>query len=193
MRDVSLGDTRFLINEQILGQNIRALRAASGESLDVVARRAGITKSTLSKIENGQTSSPIATLLAIAKALGVRISDFFREEESPRWTLTRKGKGLAIVRDGSRLGYSYEALAAEFPGKPAEPFLLTVSPGDKEGRFQHPGHEFIHLLSGRIAFTVGDDRLEMGPGDSLYFDATIPHRLKLLGKAPARFLCLFIA
>lgn len=186
-------DTRFLINEQILGQNIRALRAAAGESLDVVARRAGITKSTLSKIENGQTSSPIATLLAIAKALNVRISDFFHEEAAPRWALTRKGKGLGIVRDGSRLGYTYEALAAGFPGKAVEPFLLTVSPGDKEGKFQHPGHEFLHVLSGRIAFTVGEERMELGAGDSLYFDATIPHRLKLLGKAPAKFLCLFIS
>jgi len=158
----------------------------------VVARRAGITKSTLSKIENGQVSSPIATLIVIAKALNARVSEFLQEEAAPRFVLTRKGQGSAIARNGSKFGYSYEALAADFPGKSVEPFLLTVSPGDKEGHFRHPGHEFIHLLSGRIAFTVGEERMELGPGDSLYFDATLPHILKLAGDKPARFLCLFI-
>ena len=158
----------------------------------MVARRAGITKSTLSKIENGQGSAPIATLISIAKALGVGVSEFLREDAAPRFVLTRKGKGASIARKGSQLGYSYEALAADFPGKSVEPFLLTVSPGNKEGRFRHPGHEFIHVLSGRIAFAVGDEKMELEPGDSLYFDATLSHTLKLLGKTEARFLCVFI-
>ena len=180
------------MNEQILGANIRTLRLAAGESLAVVADRAGITKGTLSKIENGRVSSPIATLISIAKAIGVPVSELLQEKTSPRLVLTRKGKGRTLARTGSKLGYSYEALAADFPGKVVEPFILTVSPGDKEGRFRHPGHEFLHVLSGRIAFSVAHERMELNPGDSLYFDASLPHTLKLLGKTPARFLCVFI-
>lgn len=181
------------MNEQDVGTNIRTLRLAAGVTLAEVADRAGLTKSTLSKIENGQTSSPISTLVAIAGALGVHLSEFFREEKSaPRYLLTRKGKGRSIVRDGTRLGYAYEALAADFPDKPLEPFLLTISPGDQEGTFRHSGQEFVYMLSGRVSFTVGDEVLTLQAGDSLYFDPTQTHKVHLLGKTPARFLCLFI-
>lgn len=179
--------------EKSVGENIRTIRLAARASLTEVAKRSKLTKSTLSKIENGQISSPISTLLPIAAALGVRLGEFFREiEERPRHVLTRKGKGNVIVRDGSRLGYAYEALAVDFPNKPAEPFLLTISPGDKEGCFRHKGHEFIYMLSGKINFTLGQEKMILRPGDSLYFDPTLPHALKLLSKTPARFLCLFI-
>jgi transcriptional regulator with XRE-family HTH domain len=181
------------MDERMVGENIRAIRLASKVSLTEVARRAGMTKSTLSKIETGQTSSPISTLVAVASVLGVRLADFFREEAGrPRFVLTRKGRGKTIVRDGTRLGYSYEALAVDYPDKPVEPFLLTISPGDKEGRFRHGGHEFIHLLSGGLEFGLGKEKFEMQAGDSLYFDPTQTHVLKPLNGKPARFLCLFI-
>ncbi len=181
------------MNEGMVGENIHSIRLASAVSLTEVAKRAGMTKSTLSKIENGQTSSPISTLTAIAGALGVRLAEFFVEAaEAPRYVLTRSGKGKTIVRDGSRLGYSYEALAVDFPNKLAEPFLLTISPGDKEGRFKHDGHEYIHMLVGDIEFTLGDEKFELHPGDSLYFDPRLTHILKPLKKKPARFLCFFI-
>ena len=181
------------MDERMVGENIRTIRLASKVSLTEVARRAGMTKSTLSKIENGQTSSPISTLVAVASAMGVRLAEFFREAPGPtRFLLTRKGKGKKIARDGTRLGYTYEALAVDFPNKPVEPFLLTISPGDKEGRFQHSGHEFIHMLSGDIAFTLGDEKFDLHPGDSLYFDPKQTHILKPLKNKPARFLCLFV-
>ena len=190
---VSCGDTRYLVDERSVGENIRAIRFATKASLTEVAKRAGMTKSTLSKIENGQTSSPISTLVAVASALGVHLAEFFRESTKPsRFILTRRGKGKTIVRDGTRLGYSYEALAVDFPDKPVEPFLLTISPGDKEGRFRHGGHEFIHMLSGDIDFTLGEETFQLHAGDSLYFDPTQTHILKPLHKKPARFLCFFI-
>jgi transcriptional regulator with XRE-family HTH domain len=181
------------MDERMVGENIRAIRLASNVTLTDVAKRAGITKSTLSKIENGQTSSPISTLVAVAAAMGVHLAEFFREAaEAPRLVFTRKGKGKTIVRDGTRLGYSYEALAVDYPDKPVEPFLLTISPGDKEGHFQHGGQEFVYLLSGELEFTVGAEKFRMHPGDSLYFDPKQKHTLKPLNKKAARFLCLFI-
>jgi transcriptional regulator with XRE-family HTH domain len=178
------------MNEKTVGENIRAIRLASRASLTEVAKRA---KSTLSKIENGQTSSPISTLVPIAAALGVHLGDFFREKKaSTRYILTRKEKGKVIVRDGSRFGYAYEALAIDFLNKPVEPFLLTISPGDKVGSFRHKGHEFFYMISGKIEFTHGEEKMVMQSGDSLYIDSTITHRTRLLSKTPARFLCLFI-
>jgi transcriptional regulator with XRE-family HTH domain len=117
------------MDERQIGQNIRALRTSRGLSLTEAAKRAGLSKSSLSKIEKAQVSSPIATLLAVASALDVHLSRFFVESEAvPTHVVTRNGKAPVISRGGSEYGYSYQALALEMPEKSAEPFLLTVRP-----------------------------------------------------------------
>ncbi len=181
------------MDEQAIGANIRRLRQEAGLTLTALAGDAGLTKSTLSKIETGQVSAPISTFLRIADGLSVPLSEFFIEPEAdPPYVLTRKGQGRIITRDGSKFGYAYEALALEMRRKRVEPFLLTVNPGDKGGEFRHGGQEFIYMLTGRLRFTVGDDELILRPGDSLYFDPQHAHTSAVVGKTPAKFICVFI-
>ena len=162
-------------------------------TLTALAARAGMTKSALSKIETGRISSPISNLLRIAVALNVSISEFFMEAESaPAYVLTRKGKGHVIARDGSQWGYTYEVLAAEMKEKLGEPFILTIRPGDRDGRFQHGGEEFIYMLSGCMEFTVDGTSLRLAPGDSLYFNPAHVHTTRVIGRNPARFVCVFL-
>jgi len=176
-----------------MGANIRELRQRASLTLTALARKAQMTKSTLSKIETGQVSSPISSLLRIAEALDVTISEFFVEaEKQPPFILTKKGQGQIIARDGSQWGYAYEALALKLKQKIGEPFLLTVRPGDPKGKFQHGGQEFIYMLSGRMDFTIGGAPVQLHPGDSLYFDPSLVHTTRVLGKKPARFLCIFM-
>jgi mannose-6-phosphate isomerase-like protein (cupin superfamily) len=92
--------------------------------------------------------------------------------------------------DERMVGESVRAIG--MGSKPAQSFLRTISPGDKKGNFKHGGHEFIDMLSGDIAFTIGEEKLGLHAGYSLYFDLTHTHTLKLLHKKPARFPCLFI-
>jgi len=152
-----------------------------------------MTKSTLSKIETGQISSPVSTLLSIAAALGVRLADFVREDEGQKnYVLTRKGEGRNIVRDGTRFGYAYEALGVDFPGRLANPFILTMRPGDKAGQFRHGGQEFFYLLTGELEFTIAGDVLHLKPGDFIYFDPAHLHKTRLIGRKVARALTCFI-
>jgi len=181
------------MDEQTIGANIRRLRQAAGLTVTALARHAQLTKSTLSKVENGQVSSPIATLMRVAEALQVPLAEFFIEEPAAKpFVLTRKGDGTVITRDGSRFGYAYEALALDMRAKLAEPFVLTICPGDPIGEFCHGGEEFIHMLSGRMEFTVGEHTMILRAGDSLYFDPTKKHTTKVLGSRPAKFVCVFI-
>ena len=183
----------YRMDEQLIGANIRRIRQAAGLTVTAVAEAAQLTKSTLSKVEKGQISSPVSTFLRIAGALEVPLADFFAEQPGKKpFVLTRKGDARVITRDGSRFGYAYESLAMDLPSKLAEPFILTISPGDPIGEFSHGGEEFIHMLSGRMEFTVGEDRMVLRPGDSLYFDPTNKHTTRVLSKQPARFLCVFI-
>jgi transcriptional regulator with XRE-family HTH domain len=181
------------MDEQTIGKNIRSLRESKGLSLTEAAARAGLSKSALSKIETAQISSPIATLLSIASALDVHLSQFFLEpEHKPSYVVTRKGKAPVISRGGSQYGYAYQALALNMPDKLAEPFLLTVRPGDKRGVFKHKGQEFIYMLSGRMRMRLGEEEVILEPGDALYFDPTQEHTCEALDRKAAQFLCCFI-
>ena len=183
----------FPMDERDLGANIRAVRQGKGLTVTDLAARAQLTKSAVSKIERGQHSAPISTLMRLAGALNVTLAELFVEPNAkPPYVLTRAGHGKILTRDGSRYGYAYEALALDMPDKRIEPFVLTIQPGDPAGEFQHGGQEFIYMLSGRMQFTVGDATLTLGPGDSLYFDPTHVHTTRVLGKKPARFLCTFV-
>lgn len=181
------------MDEQSIGKTIRSLRQDLKITLTDAARKAGIAKGTLSKIENGQVSAPISTLLCISQALGVPISQFFREqEEDPPYVLVRSGAGIPITRDGTRFGYSYEALAPGMSGKTAEPFLLTIRPEDPPGTFCHGGQEFIFMVEGSMEFTIDQEKIMLHAGDSLYFDPSRTHKTRAAGPVPARFICLFI-
>jgi transcriptional regulator with XRE-family HTH domain len=181
------------MDDATVGMNIRQLRQADGSSLAELAKRADLTKSALSKIENGKASPPIATLMRIADALEVNIADFFRQEPSPPQAVyTTKGRGRVITRDGTAFGYAYEALALDYPRKLAEPFVLTINPDDPPGDFRHGGEEFMYMLAGRMNVTVGEQKFTMRPGDSLYFDPNQTHSFAVIGKQAARFLCVFV-
>jgi len=183
----------FLMNEQSIGLNIRRIRLAGNRTLTALAHEASLTKSTLSKIENGQVSTPISTLLRIAKALDVPIAEFFSEEKiEPDYVLTKKGEGKIVQQDGSKHGYAYEALALGKADKSVEPFLLTINPHDPPGEFYHEGQEFIFMLSGIMEFTIGDTVLKLQEGDSLYFNSGITHKTQNLGQTPATFVCVFM-
>lgn len=183
----------FPMDERSIGQNIRRLREAAGLTLTHAAEAAELAKGTLSKIENGQISSPISTLMRIADALGVRLAEFFIDpSERPSYVLTRKGTGPVIAQNGSQFGYAYQSLAMDMPDKLAEPFLLTINPGDPASEFRHEGQEFIYMLAGRLRFTVGDEVLDLRQGDALYFDPTRVHKTEVVGAKPAKFLCIFI-
>ncbi len=181
------------MDQQTIGANIRQLRTQARQSLTDLARVAGMTKGSLSKIETGSISAPISTLMRLADAMGVRLAEFFAEPDNQAaYVLTRRGKGRLISRDGSRFGYSYEALAVGMPAKLAEPFVLTIRPGDPAGRFQHGGQEFIYMLSGALEVSVAGERITLQVGDSLYFNPTASHATQVVGTVPARFLCVFI-
>ena len=181
------------MDERQIGQNIRALRLERGWSLTDAARRAGLSKATLSKIETARVSSPISTLLTVAAALEVPLSSFFVEgQESPSRIITRSGRAPLISRGGSQYGYAYRALALGLPNKGAEPFLLTVRPGDNPAVFRHGGQEFIYMLAGRLRLRLGGEEIVLRTGDSIYFDPRQDHSVEALDRRVARFLCVFI-
>jgi len=174
-----------------LGEHLKALRAARGMTLERLAAATGLTKSYLSKIQNSRKLPPIATLSRIAQALGTGIGSFFGDilEAREGASVVRKDERLPVVRGGTAFGYDYVSLAHKRLSKRMEPFVFTFpSKIDRHVFFDHGGEEFVFILSGRVVFQVGDERHTLEEGDSIYFDAAIPHRGWSVGRDDARAL-----
>ena len=170
---------RARANDGPIGEHLKALRAARGMTLERLAAASGLTKSYLSKIQNSRKLPPIATLSRIAQALGIGIGSFFGDilKQGQGVSLVRKGERLPVVRGGTAFGYDYVSLAHDRLVKSMEPFVFTFpSKIDRHVFFDHGGEEFVFILSGKVIFQVGDERWALVKGDSIYFDAAIPHR-----------------
>lgn len=186
------GSERML--EQHLGITVRDLRLRYRLTIADLASRAGISAGMLSKIENGQTSSSLDTLFQIANALGVTISNLFRDFNTPTGgaQLIKNGEGMEVVRAGTKRGHSYQLLAYDQgPKKVFDPFLVTIN--DKSEvfpDFEHTGTEFIYLLEGKLRYRHGKQTYLMSPGDSLTFKGKIAHGPIELIKVPIRMLAI---
>jgi transcriptional regulator with XRE-family HTH domain len=177
-----------------LGSAIRQLRSRHGLTIADIADRAGISRGMLSKIENSQTAASLETLAQIASALGVTLSHLFSNYDKPRGgaQLVKSGKGMEVVRRGTRNGHTYHLLAYDQgPKKTFEPFLIILEDsGEKFSTFEHTGTEFIYMLEGQLEYRVGEEVYLLEAGDSLTFRGEIPHRPERMLMMPIRFLAI---
>jgi transcriptional regulator with XRE-family HTH domain len=180
------------IVEAEIGKRINAFRMQKRMTLDQLARQTGFTKGYLSKVEKSKKSPPVSTLWIIARALGVTISALLGEE-APRTALclVRKNERPHISRDGTAFGYSYEAMAHQYPNKIMEPFLLTLPVKPKKRTvYQHEGEEMLFVIQGTMKFTHGTEEYIVNEGDCVYFDSSIPHFGESIG--PEEVKCFMV-
>jgi transcriptional regulator with XRE-family HTH domain len=177
--------------EAAIGREVRAFRHKLNMTVAQLAQSAKMSTGMLSKIENGQTSPSLATLQELSKALQVPVTSFFRRfEEVHSATFVKAGQGLPIERRGTRAGHQYQMLGHSFTrGVAMEPYVVTLTQNsDVFPIFQHEGVELIYMLEGEVGYRHGDKTYVMTQGDSLFFDADVPHGPEELRKLPIRFL-----
>jgi transcriptional regulator with XRE-family HTH domain len=187
-------DIKHEVKRLHIGKKIRDLRKKAGFVLQDLSDRTGLSKPLLSQIEKGAVSPPIATLLKISKALNTNISFFFQNDGSEeKVVLVRKDESKVIDsryfgREES--GYYYEALAYKKSKKYMEPFLVEFKRKKTDNLiyFSHEGEEFIYLLEGALEFRTEEQQYLLCPGDSLYFESSIPHAYRAMGRRNAKAL-----
>ncbi len=166
-----------MVDEREVGRRIKARRLGRGITLQDLAKRTGFTRGYLSKVENSTKAPPVSTLIILAKALNVMITEFFAEplDKSPI-CLVKKNDRRSITRDGSGFGYGYQTLAHRFHNKHMEPYILNLPMKPKRNAlFQHKGEEMLFVLEGTMKFLYGDKDFTVEEGDCIYFDANVPH------------------
>ena len=179
-----------------VGQNVRRLRQERGVNLSDLAASAGISLPMLSRLEKGDVTPSLETLVALAEALGTNASTLLKDEVAQQSDaqLVPKGEGLEVVQRGTRRGHTYHLLASDRgPKRVFEPYLVTLT--DKSEvfpEFDHPGVEFIHVLEGSLRYRHGPESYLLKPGDSLTFRGDVPHGPDKLLKLPVRMLSIII-
>jgi transcriptional regulator with XRE-family HTH domain len=177
-----------------LAQRIRNHRLDQRLTLEDVAARAGQTRSWLSKVENFRVTPSLPALGEVAKALGVPLSKLFEGlDDRPAIVIVRANERKQIDRNSSAQNTSvYESLAHKRASRSMDPFLVTIPSGvSREEALPHPGEEFLFVQDGTVQFEYDEQIHSLSAGDSLYFDATIPHRLINTSENSATVLCVF--
>ncbi|MEO6566740.1 MAG: XRE family transcriptional regulator [Casimicrobiaceae bacterium] len=176
--------------EAAIGVRIGEVRERLGMTLEQLSGATGFTKGYLSKIENSHKVPPIGSLSRIAQALKTDITELLRiapRQKRQGFCVVRASERRPVVRGGTAFGYDYVGLADGQSEKKMEPFLFTFpSEIEKHVFFEHEGEEFLFVVSGRVEWQAGSEKLILEVGDSIYFDARLPHRGRSLdGEATA--------
>jgi transcriptional regulator with XRE-family HTH domain len=184
------GRTALSVVDDDVPRRLRAERERRGISLRELARRLDISPSAISQIETGRARPSVATLWAIVTELGMSLDDLFAPEadDAPPRPSTLPVV-TAEAREALQLatGVRWERMTAS--ADPDVDFIWVVydvggSSSPDDGFIRHAGREYGLVLSGRLEVTVGFERSILGPGDSISFDSTTPHRLRNAGDEP---------
>ncbi len=175
-----------------LAERVRKLRKERGWTLEQAAQAAGLARSTLSKIENGQMSPTYDGLKKLAEGLGISVPQLFTppRHTAPggRMTTTRAGEGAAHVTST----YEHELLAGSLTRKAMLPYRARIRARafeDFDGWVRHDGEEFLFVLTGQIRlFTEFYAPVDMKRGDSAYYDASMGHNVVSLSPEDATIL-----
>jgi transcriptional regulator with XRE-family HTH domain len=141
-----------------LGTRLRQARMRKGFTVRGLARYIGVSPSLLSQIERGKVMPSVGTLYSITNQLELVV------------------------------GVRWERLTPR-PDPEIEFLFVVYEAGaescDKDSLIRHGGKEYAYMISGRLGVKVGFEEFELEPGDSITFDAQVPHRLWTVGKRPA--------
>ena len=180
--------------EKRIGDVVKHLRLSANLTLAELSAGAGVSSAMLSRVENGMATASLDTLERLCHALGVNLSDLFRQTEQKQGSaqLVKKGDQMEVVRVGTKHGHTYRLLSYDRgPRKIFEPFLIEMDRKSQSWpRFSHPGVEFIFMLQGRVEYRFGDKTYILEPGDAFTLSGDVvhgPERLLAFGQIAGPF------
>jgi transcriptional regulator with XRE-family HTH domain len=175
-----------------LAERVRSLRKERGWTLEQAAVQAGLARSTLSKIENGQMSPTYEALKKLAEGLAISVPQLFtppsQAQVTGRMAVTKQGEG----QDHPTATYEHVLLAASLTKKRMLPYRARIrarSLNEFGGWVRHDGEEFLYVLTGIVRlYTEFYEPVDLRRGDSAYYDATMGHNVISVSEEDATIL-----
>lgn len=179
-----------------IGPRVKALRESMGLSLRDLAQRSGVSAPMLSQVERSDTSPTLQVATKIAAGLDLRLSQLLRLDEGGAVTVVREAERRT---GGGSGGHAFEILTPALPGQRLElsrhelaAGATTGGPGDPP--MHEPGSREIALVDqGSVVLEIDGEQHALGPGDTVTFDADLPHRFTNPGSQPAILLAVVSA
>ncbi|HSF61260.1 MAG TPA: cupin domain-containing protein [Gaiellaceae bacterium] len=182
-----------------VGHRLRAERERRGIGLRELARRVGVSPSLVSQIELDRVNPSVSTLYALVTELGMTMSDVF-DNSQPGERVVQSGDDLTETPETRRVinlasGVRWERLTRD-SDREVE-FLYVVYPVGaascpEDALMTHGGREYGYVTSGTLGVQVGFEAYELGPGGSIAFDSSSPHRLWAIGDEPVHAVWVVI-
>jgi transcriptional regulator with XRE-family HTH domain len=174
-----------------VAQRLRNFRQKRDLSIRTLAKMSGLAVNTLSLIENGKTSPSVSTLQQLARALRVPMTDFFEPVmEKKRVVYTSANQRPRATFETALI----EDLGAGLIGRAVQPLEVTlgVEASSGEHPIVHTGHECVYCLQGSMIYSIDGQPYPLRPGDSLVFEASLPHSWRNTSPAESRFLLVLV-
>lgn len=172
----------------LVSKRLKAFRKKQGYTLRTLSEKSGVAVNTISLIERRKTSPTISTLHKLATALDARLTEFCEEKTKNRVIYTKKNQ-----RQEEQVGAVFMGhLGKGLTNLTMSPMLLTFLEEANSGPepMTHEGHELAFCLNGRIRYEVNGEQYLLEPGDSLLFEAQLPHRWENANGASSQALMI---
>jgi transcriptional regulator with XRE-family HTH domain len=165
-----------------IAPRLRQLRQRKGITLQELATKTGISKSTLSRLESGQRKPSLELLLPVVAALGIALDEIVT---SPRIDDPR------VLLKSTRTDGRILTPLSQRPGKP-QAFKISIAAHERDPVLRtHGGYEWIYVLEGRLRLIIGEHDIVLGAGEAAEFDTKNPHWFGASGSGPVEILSMF--
>ena len=170
------------LKKYAIGSKLRRLRLRKSMGLLELSKHTGLSPGLLSKLERDVMHPTLPTLLRIAMVFSVGLEYFFNPEPRRVLEVVRKKDRLRFPEspDVAQPAYHFESLDFPVPNRPLSSYFAEFEPVEDSRPHEHPGIELLYVLSGKLEVRAGDERHELGEGDAIYFDCSLPHAYRRL-------------
>src|SRR5215218_7755376 len=170
------------------GIHVRGLRRERGLTLEGLAERSGVSRAMISKLERGEKNPTLVVATKVAEGLGVTLSRLAGMEERREVVVVPKEKRM-VMRDPDT-GFERQLLSPNFVGSGVEFIRNEIPEGSTSGEF--PPHrqgveEHIVVERGSLRAILGGEEYLLEEGDSIYFEADVPHRFDNVGEGTCSY------
>lgn len=175
-----------------LGKRIKDLRKEKNMTLGELSKKTGVALATLSRMENGKMTGTLSSHNKICRALNASITDLYREIEESSKIIDSVPKEKRTEHSIPSNKARYELLVTKMLNKNIMPLMMRLEGGKKTQKEQSgPGVEkFIYMIAGTLETIIGKQTHTLKRGDSLYFDASLPHAFTNKTKLEAEAICI---
>ncbi len=174
-----------------IGEKLHAIRKAKKMSLTELSEKSGVQMATLSRIENKKMVGTLESHMQIARAIGIDVTELYKGLSHQNAIIDfghDKNSDVFTHSDDA----SFQILTKNIMNKRMMPTLVRLEEGGKTNKEQSPGgtEKFIFVLDGHVEINVDEQIFNLHKNNTLYFDASLPHSFRNMGKVAVKLLCV---